>query len=208
MQTLDVLNARFAAPLAATYALVPGEGDARAALMLIGEAPGAQEALQGRPFVGAAGKHLTAFLSGVGLHREELYITNAVKFRPTRPGKRGDVNRTPTKDEVALFRPWLLAEIETVRPRVVATLGNTALFAVTGAGLTIGAVHGRPLEAAGVGAEGVLFPLYHPASVIYRRELAAVYAADLRALRGFLAGLGEGGLRWGSAPDPAQGLRP
>jgi DNA polymerase len=182
MSTLETLNAHFAAPLADTYALVPGEGDARAALMLVGEAPGAQETLQGRPFVGAAGKHLDAFLEGVGLRREALYITNAVKFRPTRQGKRGDVNRTPTKDEVALFRPWLLAEIEAVRPRVVATLGNTALFAVTGEELTIGAVHGRPLATPGY----ALFPLYHPASVIYRRELAAVYQADVRALRSWI----------------------
>jgi DNA polymerase len=182
MPTLDALNARFAAPLAASYALVPGEGDARATLMLIGEAPGAQEALQGRPFVGTAGKHLDAFLDGVGLRREALYITNAVKFRPTRPGKKGPINRTPTKEEVAQFRPWLLAEIAAVRPRVVATLGNTALYAVTGEALTIGAVHGRPLEVPGA----MLFPLYHPASVIYRRELAAVYAADVQALRGFI----------------------
>ncbi len=187
MTAVEWVHAAFAPLFSAEYALVPGEGNPGAVLMLVGEAPGAQEEKAGRPFVGAAGKNLDAFFAGVGLRREALYITNAVKFRPTQPGKAGRVkNRTPSPREVAAFRPWLLAEIEAVRPRVIATLGNTALRAVTGGAYTIGDVHGEPLARDGSAA---VFPLYHPASVIYRRELRAVYEADLQALRGYLEGI-------------------
>lgn len=182
---LSSVNREYADRFAGRYALVPGEGDAFARLMLVGEAPGAQEAREGRPFVGPAGRNLDAFLAGVGLLRPELYVTNAVKFRPIQAGKGGrEVNRTPTPAEVAAFRPWLLAEIEAVRPRVVATLGNTALFAVAGEALAIGDMHGRPISL----KDGpTLFPLYHPASVIYRRALKPVYEADVAALRAYLA---------------------
>lgn len=168
------------AALGGRYALVFGEGDARAALALVGEAPGKQEARLGRPFVGAAGKHLDHFLQAVDISREALYITNAVKFRPTRPGAQGRLNnRAPSKDEIALFSPWLHRELRIVSPKIVATLGNTALYSVTGETLPIGEVHGKPMAWNG----RVLFPLYHPAAVIYRRELAEVYEADLRKLR-------------------------
>lgn len=186
-RTVEAIRQHYADVFGATYALVPGEGNAHAQLALVGEAPGAQEALQGRPFVGAAGKNLDAFLAGVGLSREDLYITNAVKFRPTREGKTGRLsNRTPTRKEVALFRPWLLEELTAVGPRVVATLGNTALRAVTGTdGLVIGDVHGQPLPTTGA---FVVFPLYHPASVIYNRALQDTYAEDLGKLRDYLHG--------------------
>jgi len=184
---LSQINHEYADRFAGRYALVPGEGDAFACLMLVGEAPGAQEAREGRPFVGPAGRNLDAFLAGVGLVRPELYVTNAVKFRPTKAGKGGrEVNRTPVPAEVAAFRPWLLAEIEAVRPRVVATLGNTALWAVAGEALAIGDVHGRPLSL----KEGVtLFPLYHPASILYRQALRPVYEADIAALKAYLIGM-------------------
>lgn len=185
MLTLLEINRRYAA-LFEGRALVPGGGNASARLLLVGEAPGAQEALQGKPFVGPAGKNLTAFLSAVSLSRDALYITNAVKFRPTKQGASGRLsNRTPTRGEADAFRPWLLEEIDAVRPFVVATLGNTALRAVTGDGRVIGDVHGRPL-ADRLDCGAYVFPLYHPASVIYRRELRETYAADVEALRRFL----------------------
>lgn len=181
---LAQVNRRWMERFAAQHTLVCGEGDAHARLMLVGEAPGAQEEAQGRPFVGTAGKNLDAFLQGVALARQALYISNAVKFRPTKQGSGGRLsNRTPSREEVALFRPWLQEEIDCVRPAVIATLGNTALRAVLGEPLSIGDVHGTPL----VTAEGfTIFPLYHPASIIYRRELRAVYEADLQRLRAFL----------------------
>ena len=158
-------------------ALVFGEGPVRPKLMLIGEAPGEQESIQGRPFVGKAGK----ILELAGLAREEIYISNAVKIRPTRVGKTGRIsNRPPTKEEIALFRPWLIAEIEMVAPRVLATLGNVPLHAVTGEKTTIGQAHGRMGIAGETGMP--LFALYHPASLIYNRALTDVYERDVRVL--------------------------
>ncbi len=186
-QTIEAINRAYADVFSGQYALVYGEGDTGARLLLVGEAPGAREARLGRPFVGTAGKMLDAFLTGVGLAREALYITNAVKFRPTKVGTSGRLsNRPPTREEIALFRPWLLEEITGVAPRVIATLGNTPLRAVTGETLTIGDVHGAPMWLADGTA---LFPLYHPASVIYRRGLRAVYEEDIEKLRGFLAAM-------------------
>ena len=167
-------------------ALVFGEGPLHPKLMLIGEAPGEQETLMGRPFVGKAGKNLDHFLELAGMRREEIYISNAVKIRPTKTGKTGRIsNRPPTKEEIALFRPWLLREIDLVAPQVIATLGNVPLFAVTGdRKLTIGEAHGRVMEAGDTGRR--LFALDHPASLIYNRALEPVYEQDVRALAAFL----------------------
>lgn len=162
-------------------ALVFGEGPKEPVLMLIGEAPGEQETLQGRPFVGKAGKNLDRFLELAGLERGEIYISNTVKLRPTKLGKTGRIsNRPPTKDEIALFRPWLIHEIEIIQPKMIATLGNVPLQALTATKQTIGAVHGRVIPAGETGLP--LFALYHPASLIYNRSLESVYEADVRAL--------------------------
>ena len=168
-------------------ALVFGEGPLHPKLMLIGEAPGEQETLMGRPFVGKAEKNLDHFLELAGMRREEIYISNAVKIRPTKTGKTGRIsNRPPTKEEIALFRPWLLREIDLVAPQVIATLGNVPLFAVTGdRRLTIGEAHGRVMEAGETGRR--LFALYHPASLIYNRALEPVYEQDVRALAAWIA---------------------
>ena len=162
-------------------ALVFGEGPSSPRLMLVGEAPGEQETLLGRPFVGKAGKNLDRFLELAELAREEIYVTNAVKLRPTKVGKSGRVsNRPPTKDEIALFHPWLMREIAEIRPRFVATLGNVPLGALLGGKETIGQVHGQMLRLPG--AELPLIPLYHPASLIYNRSLESVYERDVVAL--------------------------
>ncbi len=164
--------------------LVFGEGPLHARVMLVGEAPGEREALEGRPFVGRAGKNLDAFLEGARIKREELYVTNAVKFRPVRLSAAGrTVNRPPTQEEIRLFSPWLAREIALVGPRCVVTLGNVPLRAVAAQRLAIGDVHGRVLEAQG----RPLFPLYHPASVLYNPALREIYAADVAALARWLA---------------------
>ena len=189
-RTLEEINSKYSALLGAEYTLVTGEGDPRASLMLVGDAPGRQEEEQGRPFVGQAGKNLDEFLALVEMERGALYIANSVKFRPTKQGASGRLsNRTPTKDEVARFNPWLAAEIACVRPLVIASLGNTALGAVLaacgaeGKPPVIGDAHGRPLPLV---ACVTLFPLYHTASIIYRRELKPVYEQDVRALKAYL----------------------
>ncbi len=168
--------------------LVAGEGKHDALLALVGEAPGKEETLQGRPFVGKAGKNLDTFLAITQICRATLYITNVVKFRPVRVSEKGTTaNRTPNAEEIALFRPWLIEELQAVAPRVIVTLGNTPLRALTSAKAPIGAVHAEPLEC----AAGTLFPLYHPASVIYNRALWPVYEEDLRKLKAYLEGMDD-----------------
>lgn len=163
-----------------------GAGDESARLMLVGEAPGAHEVEQGRPFVGAAGKNLDGFLARMGVSRDEIYITNAVKMRPTKTSEKGRLsNRPPTAPEIRLFCDWLQEEIRAVRPKVIATLGNVALASVTGRKLFIGDCHGKPLEKGG----SVVFPLYHPAAIIYRRELSALFAEDVDRLRAYYLAL-------------------
>lgn len=171
-----------------------GEGDAHARVMLVGEAPGGEEAASGRPFVGKAGKQLAALLAAVDIARDTVYITNAVKYRPVTRSARSVRNRTPSKAEVLASLPLLKREIETVRPAVIVTLGNTPLSAVrllSESGgekpAVIGALHGaaHPLHIAGRSV--ALFPLYHPASGIYNRALVAVMEADMQALSDYLS---------------------
>ena len=156
--------------------LVFGEGAIGARVMLVGEAPGAQEALLGRPFVGKAGKNLNEFLELAGLDRGELYVTNTVKFRPTKISDAGrTVNRPPTQEEVALFLPFLRREIDLVAPEYVVTLGNVPLRALTDRKTVIGDVHGQLLERGNMR----IYPMYHPASVIYNPSLKETYRADV-----------------------------
>lgn len=159
--------------------LVYGEGSVGARVMLVGEAPGEQETLKRRPFVGKAGKNLDEFLELAKLNRSELYVTNTVKFRPTRVSNAGRiVNRAPTQEEIALFYPFLLREIELVKPEYVVTLGNVPLQTLTDRKTVIGAVHGQTIEKHGF----TLYPMYHPASLIYNPSLREVYRADVLRL--------------------------
>ncbi len=161
--------------------LVLGEGKADSpVLMLIGEAPGETEVIKGRPFVGKAGKNLDEFLTLARLSREDIFVTNTVKIRPSEIGPTGRVrNRAPNKEELSLFVPWLLREIEAVKPRALATLGNVPLKALTDGKATVGGCHGQWLQSR---AGPPLFALYHPASIIYRKALAPVYTQDVLTL--------------------------
>lgn len=160
-------------------ALVFGEGDPGAKTVLIGEAPGEQEALQGRPFVGKAGKNLNELLEIAGLERQSMYITNTVKFRPTRISDAGRVvNRPPTREEIELFLPWLKKEIALIAPKRIVTLGNVPLKALIGKAATIGEMHGQYV----LWQDVPVYPLYHPASLIYNRALRPVYEEDVRRL--------------------------
>ncbi|HKI58871.1 MAG TPA: uracil-DNA glycosylase [Trueperaceae bacterium] len=135
--------------------LVFGEGDPDARLMLIGEAPGEEEDRAGRPFVGRAGQLLDRVLASVNLDRDDVYITNMVKFRP--PG-----NRNPRPEEIAASEAVLLEQIRLIRPQVLATLGNvpTQYFLGTKEGIT--RTHGKWFEWHGLR----VFPLYHPAYLL------------------------------------------
>lgn len=171
--------------------LVYGEGDENAAVMLIGEAPGAEETRLLRPFVGKAGKNLDEFLFVLMLRRQDIYITNVVKFRPYKKSEKGTLsNRPPEKQELAAMTPLLLREIEAISPRVVVTLGNVPLKALHGCNATIGDCHAVPTTSHALSHRFMLFPLYHPASIIYNRALKAVYDEDLKKLRSFLDAIG------------------
>ncbi len=164
--------------------LVMGEGDHNASIMLVGEAPGAEEEKLKRPFVGKAGKNLTRFLDTVGMERDCLYITNVVKIRPYKisPKTGRTVNRPPSKEELEFFSPLLRDEIEAVEPKLIVTLGNTPLRAVTGIdSANIGDYHGEVIN---VGKYRV-FPLYHPAAVIYNRKLEHIYSEDMGKIKKF-----------------------
>lgn len=185
---MEKFRAELAAFVAGVYEgekklLVFGEGPIGARVLLVGEAPGEQESLQGRPFVGRAGKNLDHFLEVAGLSRRELYVTNLVKFRPTKISPAGRlVNRTPTQEEIRLFQPWLLREIAMIRPECVVTLGNVPLRALAGNECVIGAAHGRFLRV----EVGRVYAMYHPASVLYNPTLRQTYREDLERLAAHL----------------------
>ncbi|MCL2565905.1 MAG: uracil-DNA glycosylase [Defluviitaleaceae bacterium] len=183
--TVDELNEElWAAMKASEYAdkrPVFGLGSPNAKIALVGEAPGHEEEKLGEPFVGKAGKNLTEFLKAVGLTRDELYITNAVKLRPSKPSPKTGraLNRTPNAREIEFFNPYLHRELEIISAKYIVTLGNVPLRAVTGQDLKIGDCHGRLLSA---GVYKNVFALYHPAAVIYNQSLKEVYLRDLEAL--------------------------
>jgi DNA polymerase len=186
----DILKAAGAFDKAASD-MVYGEGDENAAVMLIGEAPGAEETRLLRPFVGKAGKNLDEFLFALMLRRQDIYITNVVKFRPTKQSEKGTLsNRAPEKEELIAMLPLLLREIEAIAPRVVVTLGNVPLKALHGNNATIGECHALPTAAHALSHRFMLFPLYHPASIIYNRALKSVYDEDVKKLKGFLSAIG------------------
>lgn len=194
MQSFNAKMTRFFQDLwpAEEKPLVFGEGNSdHPPVMLIGEAPGEQESLQGRPFVGKAGKNLDGFLRVLEMNREDIYISNVVKIRPTKVSEKGRTsNRPPNKEELALFTPYLYEEILRVQPGMIVTLGNVALKALCGPRVIIGDMHGKVTEVTvrHEKQEGTfkLFPLYHPASIIYNRSLQEVYDEDLQVLKGLL----------------------
>jgi DNA polymerase len=135
--------------------LVFGVGNPSAELMFVGEGPGADEDLQGEPFVGRAGQLLTKMIEAMGFARSEVYIANVVKCRP--PG-----NRDPEPDEIAACEPFLKAQIAAIRPRVVVALGRFAVQTLLRDATPIGKQRGRWREYEGVR----LMPTFHPAYLL------------------------------------------
>jgi len=162
--------------------VVFGEGKINSDIMLIGEAPGGEEDKQGRPFVGSAGKNLNQFLNVLELKRENIYISNVVKIRPFKlsPKTGKPVNRPPDASELNLFIPYLKKEIDIINPKIIVTLGNTALRAVLDdKTASIGDYHGKISHKNNLS----IFALYHPASIIYNQSLKEVYNEDLLKLK-------------------------
>jgi uracil-DNA glycosylase len=151
-----------------------GRGPATATVMLVGEQPGDQEDRQGKPFVGPAGKVLDDALEAAGIDRVETYVTNAVKHFKFTPAERGPrrIHKTPGPTEIVACRPWLLAEMAIVRPKVLVLLGATAGKALLGSAFTVNRSRGRPLD----------WPVNAPADVAAIRLLATIHpSAVLRA---------------------------
>jgi DNA polymerase len=157
---------------------VPGEGSENTKVMFVGEAPGEQEDIQGRPFVGSAGKLLTELLASIGLRREDAYITNIVKCRPPN-------NRPPRKDETHACKPYLERQILLLAPRVICPMGNSAVHSLIESEKSVTDLHGIPFEVGKV----TYFPMYHPAAALYTFQLRNVLEEDFRKLRALLDAL-------------------
>jgi len=150
---------------------VPGEGNAHAEVMLVGEAPGFYEDQQGRPFVGPAGQFLDELLKLAGLSRSEVFVTNVIKHRP--PG-----NRDPEPDELEACDTFLRAQIAAIRPRVIVTLGRFSLAKFVPNVRAMRDVHGRASPYNGM----TICAMYHPAAALHQQSLRAVLEQDFRAL--------------------------
>ena len=155
--------------------LVMGDGNASADIVIIGEAPGKNEDLQGKPFVGAAGKFLNEMLAQAGMERTDVYITNIVKYRPPN-------NRDPLPAEKKAFWPYLLRQLEIINPKVVITLGRHSMeYFLPDA--KIGQVHGHAVHKTvkyhdGRELEWLIVPLYHPAAALYNGSLRQTLIED------------------------------
>lgn len=171
----DILTQNICPDLAKTATqLVFGDGNIDAEILFIGEAPGKNEDLQGLPFVGAAGKFLNEMLSHAGMSREDVYITNIVKYRPPN-------NRDPLPEEKATFLPFLHQQIEVIKPLIVATLGRHSMDALL-PNLKISEVHGQPKRYKGQ----VYLPLFHPAAALYNGGLRQTLIEDFATIPGLL----------------------
>jgi len=163
-----------------------GEGKTPATVMLVGEQPGNEEDVQGRPFVGPAGMLLERALDEAGMGRDEVYVTNAVKHFKWEPRGKRRIHKTPAQREIDACNRWLNAEIEAVKPRLIVCLGATAGRAVLGHAVRIGVLRGTVYSATGR-PEQQIAVTYHPAYILRQRdpdrfaETYQEFVSDLRA---------------------------
>lgn len=164
------------------YFPVVGQGNHYAHIVFIGEAPGKNEALTGRPFCGAAGKILDNLLESVGIKREDVYITNIVKDRP--PG-----NRDPLPEEIEFYAPFLDKQINIIQPKAIATLGRFSMeyimkkFGLISELKSISQIHGHIFKTNPLSENLItIIPLYHPAAAIYNQHLKTVLIEDFKSL--------------------------
>jgi uracil-DNA glycosylase len=150
--------------------LVFGDGNADADIVFIGEAPGKNEDEQGLPFVGAAGRFLNEMLASIGLKRDDVYITNIVKYRPPD-------NRDPLPSEKAEFLPYLRSQLEVIKPKLVVTLGRHSMDSLL-PGLQISKCHGQPKRYRGQ----VYMPLFHPAAALYNGAMRQTLIDDFQRI--------------------------
>lgn len=183
--SLDELKARIisadACPELAAQAtqLVMGDGNPDADIVLIGEAPGKNEDEQGLPFVGAAGKFLNEMLASAGMNREDVYITNIVKYRPPN-------NRDPLPEEKKAFCPYLLEQLQIIEPKIVVTLGRHSMEYFL-PGQYISKIHGQPKRIQLGDHEIVIVPLYHPAAALYNGSMRQTLIDDFMRMPEIIA---------------------
>lgn len=167
------------------YYPVIGEGNHDAKIIFIGEAPGENEAKTARPFCGAAGRILDELLVSIGIERKSVYVTNIVKDRP--PG-----NRDPLLNEIALYSPFLLRQIDIIKPKVIATLGRYSMkfilekFNCPEKDQTISSLHGKKIIAKTSYGEVYILPLYHPAVALYNSNTKKILEEDFKILKNFV----------------------
>lgn len=155
--------------------IVPGEGNADADVLFIGEGPGRNEDEQGRPFVGQAGQLLNQLLAEIGWQREDVFIANVVKCRPPQ-------NRDPLPEEVETCWPWLVKQVEIIDPKLIVLLGRHAMERFV-PGMKISEVRGKVLrrKIPGIGMK-VLMPTYHPAAALYHNQWLTPLKEDFRKI--------------------------
>lgn len=149
--------------------IVFGDGDPHARVLIVGEAPGKNEDLQGKPFVGAAGKFLDELLEEAGLKREEVFIANVLKCRPPS-------NRNPQADEIEVCAPFLREQTQSIDPWIIVTMGNFATQFILRTGTGITRLRGTVQQA----GRFVVLPVFHPAAAIYDRSKRDVLLEDFR----------------------------
>src|SRR5919107_4170582 len=155
-------------------------GNADAELMFVGEAPGRDEDLQGKPFVGRAGRLLDQLLEEIGLDRSSVFIANVLMCRP--PG-----NRDPLPEEIEECKPYLMRKIELIEPKVICTLGNFATKTITGSPVGITKCCGRPQERTLGGLDVTIYPLFHPAAALRTPKVLEQLRSDVSRLPALLA---------------------
>ncbi len=162
--------------------LVFGDGNPDSAVIFIGEAPGANEDLQGKPFVGRAGKLLDWLLQSIGQKREDIYITNVVKYRPPQ-------NRPPKPSEIEVFAPFLKEEIQIVNPKIIVPLGRFAMekFLLK---QQISKVHGKVVKINWQGMDLQVVPMYHPAAALRSPAVRIQLEQDFEQIRRLLRSKG------------------
>ncbi|HLJ03841.1 MAG TPA: uracil-DNA glycosylase [Solirubrobacteraceae bacterium] len=160
--------------------VVFGSGNANADLMFIGEAPGANEDLQGLPFVGQAGKLLDKLLGEIGMQRSDVFIANTLKCRPPD-------NRDPQPNEIAACEDYLFRQVALIEPTVICTLGNFSTKLLRGDSTGISRLHGQAEERI-IGTRAVrLYPLYHPAAALYTPSMLETLRGDFQRIPELLA---------------------
>jgi uracil-DNA glycosylase len=157
--------------------VVFGVGNPEADLMFVGEAPGADEDIQGEPFVGRAGQLLTKIIEAIGMRRDDVYIANVIKCRP--PG-----NRNPEPDEVAQCEPFLFRQIDTIKPKVIVALGKFAAQCLLRTTDPITRIRGKEFKY----REAILIPTYHPAYLLRNPSAKREVWDDMKRVRAILSG--------------------